>query len=109
MAAKPEDLTNLTAGANPETIAKSTLNPPATFRGTLPATKISMTTANGETCPTTVMRGFPHASHSDGRRIATDIGHGSLRGDGRGWKMSLGALLHFTMGAGPRLAEAGAG
>src|ERR1700693_100927 len=109
MAGKPGVWTNLTTGAAPATITKSAPNPPATSLVTLSATKISMTTANGATFPTTEMCGFPLASAPDVRRTATDTGCGSRRGDGPGWKTNPGALLHFTMGAGRKSAEAGAG
>src|SRR5579864_2537942 len=48
-------------------------------------------------------------SPPDGRPTATDTGYGSRPGDGPGWKTNPGALLHFTTGAGPKSAEAGAG
>src|ERR1700687_894041 len=108
-AGKPDVSTNLTAGAAPATIVMNALNPPATFLVTSSATKTSMTTANGEACPITDMYGFPRASPWDGRPTGTVTGRGSRRGDGPGWKTNPGALLHFTMGAGPYSAEAGAG
>src|SRR5712692_5727078 len=49
------------------------------------------------------------AFRQDGRRTALAIGFGSRPGVGPGWMMSLGALLHSTMAAGPMLKAHGAG
>src|SRR5258708_29077181 len=102
MGGKPEVWTNLTGGAAPATTAKSARNPHVTSLATSLAMMISTTMANGETCPNTDTCGIPPASPQGGRRTATDIGRGSLRGDGRGSRTNPGALLHFTTGAGQK-------
>src|SRR4029077_10344158 len=108
-AGKPGAWTNLTPGAAVETIARNTQNPLATVPATSLVAMILMTTGNGETSPITDTFGFPLTLSPDGRRTVMDIGYGSLPGDGPGSKTNLGGLLHFTTGAGPKWAEAGAG
>src|ERR1700685_780794 len=59
-----------------------------------------MTTAIGPTLRVMASAGIRGGLVPDGRRIASGIGRGLARGDGRGWETSRGALRRITTGAG---------
>src|ERR1700755_1488864 len=81
------------------TIASIILNLRVTFRLTSSALTISTNTVHGETLPTTATSGL-RRSHRVGLLTPMAIGSGSIRGDGLGSSMSLGAMLHSTTGDG---------
>src|ERR1700728_4203277 len=64
------------------------------------ALTISMTTAIGATIPVTDTSGFPTEWKADGRLITLATGFGFLRGDGLGWMILRGAMLHSTTDVG---------
>ncbi len=70
---------------------------------------ISISTANGMTCPNTATCGTRRPFRSAGRRTATVIGHGSIPGAGHGSTTSRGALRPSITAAGCTRATAGAG
>src|ERR1700733_5154356 len=71
--------------------------------------RISMNTVTGVTLPVMVHAGGLARSLSDGLRIASVTGSLSARGDGPGWKTSLGDSRHFITDDGHLSATAGFG
>src|SRR5580704_10197121 len=67
------------------------------------------TMGHGKWSRNTARFGIPRALWWIGFRIASAIGHGLVRGDGRGWKMSLGASVSFTTDDGFTSASLGVG
>src|SRR6185437_13080728 len=90
---------NSTNGQAIETIDSITPNLRVMFRPTSSAPTISMNMVAGA-----ILRNTATSGHRQSRRVGllirTAIGSGSIRGDGLGSSMSLGAMLRSTMGVG---------
>src|SRR4030095_9219462 len=80
-----------------------------TFLTTSSATRILMITGDGGRILNTETCGSRARRSPAGRHIGTGSGDGFRRGVGPGLTTSLGALRHFTMGAGLLSAEPGDG
>src|ERR1700730_15272348 len=100
-------ITSIT-GATDAIAATRILVPRDTFLMTSWVTQPWMTTATGARIQAMATCGT-RTFHQAGLLIARATGRGSIPGDGLGWMMSPGGMLHFTMAAGCLSKAAGVG